>query len=138
MKNMFCPRCGKQLTDTDEICPQCGFRLDKPPATPNDVTVQQNKDFAANTTNGQLPQTKSSSANTFAGLGIFAGVVLIILGIVKLNGIEDMRFGADFYTEAYKMIATCARALYGMYIISGVVLILNNGYKICKNKSKRG
>lgn len=139
MNYKYCTKCGKPLTDTDEVCPRCGLNLIEPSIMPTSDAAQQNNASAANPTGqNQHPQPSKGffSANQFAGLAIFTGFVLIVVGIINLVGIKDLRFGADFYSEAYKAIATCARALYGMYIIIGLILILNNGYKICKNNRR--
>lgn len=65
-------------------------------------------------------------------VGIITGVIIIIVGIVNAVNIENVKFGTDYYTYTYSVLATSARALYGLFTISGICLVIHYAHKACK------
>lgn len=42
---MFCPKCGKELSDTSKFCGNCGYKLEKKAAKGNRVVLKQRNPY---------------------------------------------------------------------------------------------
>lgn len=107
----ICPKCQKENLEDHICCTVCGTRLIDL-GTPND-------------TNNQSIQVNQKTG--LDALGILVGIALIIVGIINVFIIKDLKFGADFYTEIYKVVAICARVLLGLCIAAGIAMIIACG-----------
>lgn len=85
MATIYCPKCGKQVSEQDTICPYCNAVLptveqteSQPQTEVQNQTVQQTSQQGANST--QQPIFINVPTNKSNSLGL-AGMILAILGI---------------------------------------------------------
>lgn len=105
LRNKICPNCHNVNSADHYCCTECGTNL-------IDVPIQ----------NDGQSDTVNTTSTRFGVLGVLAGAALIVTGIVFLFHVDDIKFGADFYTEIYKLVAICARSFSIMLITSGIAL----------------
>ena len=159
---MFCPHCGKYVTDSSKDCSYCGRPLDVASAKSNVSPAPAVRQESSYGVAGGYPSTVNSvpyvrkSTNQkkgqafFSILGIIGGIVSIILGLAVVyydTGAWEMsnRYGADFYTDVQNSVAQAANniqcvaemlntGISSMLIIFGVAMIAYFGLKFLKNK----
>ena len=95
-----CPECQKEVSDTAETCPHCGYRLKKPAPRP---TIKYYNNRASNIIE------RDHNMNHVGG--IIAGIISIICGIVMFCccGLPE--------AKAYKEISA-------IFVIAGIILLL--------------
>ena len=95
-----CPECKKEVSDTAETCPHCGYRLKKPISRPT-TTYYSNR--ASNIVERDHDMKHIG--------GIISGIIVIIFGIVLfcLCGMKE----AQAYSEVKAIL-----------IIGGIILII--------------
>lgn len=120
MGNKICPNCNKINSDDNYYCTECGANLIKTP-TQNQPHKQSNT----------LNQDKTSGWDI---LGLLVGITLIVVGIVIILSVDDIKFGADFYTEIYKLVAICTRSILGILTAAGVTIFIVFANRLKKHR----
>lgn len=69
---MFCPKCGKEIADGTQCCPQCGNPVAIPVITPTPIYVQQAPQ------SGGCGKKLGCAVAVFLGLGMFGGFISTI------------------------------------------------------------
>ena len=107
-----CPECNKEVSDTAETCPHCGYRFKKP--TPIPTTTYYSNIVESDHKMEQIG-------------GIIGGIIGIIGGIVFLG------LGVAPEAKAYPELGA-------VYVISGIILIVvgiiaiaYSAYRLIKN-----
>lgn len=107
MNKKICPNCHNVNPADHNCCTECGTSLINVP-----------------TQNDRQSDTVNTTLTGWDVLGVLVGLALIVTGIVFLFHVDDIEFGADFYTEIYKLVAICARSFSIMLITSGIALFI--------------
>ncbi len=106
-RTMFCPKCGKELTDDSSFCPGCGSRVGSNPPPGNNVY------------NTQGPK-EPSTLGPFL-LGLILGIIGVIIAVLIYNG-NDGPYTKDPTTHALLW------SVIGMFIwipiLFGVIFVL--------------
>ena len=89
---MFCPKCGKELSDGAKFCPMCG----------NALLGQNNSEAAQNQNRSQTEkkiEVNPEAKNHLWGFCLIGNVILIICGIVALfmAFFTDITYDVDAY-----------------------------------------
>ncbi len=162
MNRKICPKCKKELAAGVETCPFCGMdmrsvaEIPVKPITPAENQQQPNPEQKNSDPQPQQVQPQSQVSTNNSGknnptttqhqesdgegrraweiLGIISGIGIFITGVFNINSIGFERFGGDYYTESYRIIATCAKGIYGLYVVIGIALVLYYAHKICEKK----
>ena len=114
---MFCPKCGKELTDDSSFCPGCGSRVGSNPPPGNTVYTDQTS--GNNVYNTQGPK-EPSTLGPFL-LGLILGIIGVIIAVLIYNG-NDGPYTKDPTTHALLW------SVIGMFIwipiLFGVIFVL--------------
>ena len=100
---MYCPKCGKELSDKDTFCPSCGTKLGaKNEATPS----------------GQYNKGLESPPKLVPFiLGLFLGIIGVVIAILIYNGKDDQYSGNP-------VTSALIWSIFGMLFIFIVVMII--------------
>ena len=74
MPLLKCPKCGKELSEKDDLCPACGYPINKEPLT---TDSQETK-----VTERNEPQTKTINKKNKAKLIIPVALVVVVIGVL--------------------------------------------------------
>lgn len=104
--DMFCPKCGTSLKDTDNFCPKCGAKVDTTRTTIEDVQPEPKR----NTINIPEPtqkvgNTKAKTKRSNESLVIIGFLVILALFIPKVikNEVDNL-VGSDNQSETVQDI----------------------------------
>ena len=120
-----CPDCGRDISDGVSMCPYCGKWLGSrtssistdsstPVSRPNNPTTKDKDQYHIS---GNI--VCNSAAKTIV---VVIGVILQIFALIVFFSfnLEDIKFGADFYTSSYQGIRYIGIAL--RWGISGILV----------------
>ena len=111
-----CAQCGTEFDETTKVCPNCNCPVQE------STTEEKTDDTPINVPEeNKKPASKKSKINILAVITLAVGIVIFIMGVQVKNKhldieaykasqyeVESYSFGADFFTEIYKVVETVA------------------------------
>lgn len=99
-----CPKCGKELSEKDDLCPACGYPINKEPLT---TDSQETK-----VTERNEPQTKTFNKKNKAKLIIPVALVVVVIGVLagviyNIKVLQPRKIEAEnraIYEEAMELL----------------------------------